>query len=115
MKKVKIEEAPNCEMNKKGEVYVNGSKTPCKITQDGEITIENGEQKNTIKLNVEDLIKKYFPQKEKTNRGPRDKERYEKVKALFVQGKTRKEIKNELNLKSIGFYIKKIKSEQKSK
>lgn len=111
MKKTKIEEAPNCEINKKGEIYMNNVK--CEESKEGVVILEyeNNGVKYSTPLVIKDLLAKYFPAKTSS----RHPERYEQIKTLLSQGKTRKEIKIELGIPSISSYIKKIKNENEKK
>jgi hypothetical protein len=57
-------------------------------------------------------IKKEKIKKEKKERKPKDSKKLEDVKRLFDAGKSRAEIRAELNLKSCGTYIRKILAER---
>jgi hypothetical protein len=119
MKKVTItiQEAPAYDLTKKGEV-INVDTQETVIPDEGNnvnLVVKEGDETKTLTFNVNEMVAKYFPKKYKSEKTPRNPERYEQVKKLFNEGKTRAEIRKELNMKSVGSYIKRIQNEKAAK
>lgn len=112
MKTKQITEALNYGITKKGVVINLETKKIVAPDQNGNVklTVLNDEGTGTEELNfnTQKLVETYYPKTEKKETNKRDPERLNKVKKLFEEGKTRKEIRETLGLKSVGSYIRKI-------
>lgn len=94
MKKVTItiQEAPAYDLTKKGEV-INVDTQETVVPDEGNnvnLVVKEGDETKTLILNVNDLVSKYFPKKEKAEKGPKKvtgaaviREEYDKDPANF--------------------------------